>query len=662
MNVVYGILVSLMFLLLSDFTFGQIPDSILSEATTKEGKERVDYLNDIAYYFPEHSLSHAEEALQLAEKLNYAEGIARAWDMLGEHYIFVGDFEKFREYRSEAIDLYLKLNEKELAFLSLIPLIYLDIEELKYFDALRQGMELQNLASEINDSVYLADSKVVLSRIYGEGMLNLNLSMRLLLEAKGIYEHYSEKKELIGVYNDLGAGYDEAGNLDSAAYYYQKGLESAQQLYNKDPEFDNADLYLLLSNRADIFIKKGKFEKGLEYAREALALHEDESFSFYYPSILTNVGAAYLGMDSMDLAKEYLHEAHREAAKVNSTYDLSEIYRHFKEIHIKENNFEKAFEFQKLFRDARDTLYNGERAATMEIIRAEYELKKIARQNELLNERLKLIAIIGVLLIFGLLATWFFYRKLQSKNKTIQRQNVQLAKLNETKDRLFAIIAHDFKTPLLSFQNLTSNIAYLLKKGQTERVLKMGHAIEENALILKRQTDNLLNWAMSQTGQIPYKPERFSLQKLAEENIGGFLNLVKAKKIEIIWKAEENLWVFADKQAILLVIRNLFSNALKFTDEGGEIKISAVNLGDFVRLTVCDSGVGIPPEKLPGIFRLDNQKSTPGTGGEKGTGLGLAVCKELTELNKGKISVESTVGKGTKIILLLPVCQEPDSV
>lgn len=636
-------------------------DSMTLEVSKKAGREKVDYLNNLAYYFPENGLEAANEALKLAEELNYREGFAYAVDMLAEHYIFVGNIKESRRYREEAIRLYRNLNLKESAFLSLVPLIYLDIEEMNYFNALRKGMDLQNMAEEIGDSLYLADAKFVLSRIYGEGMLNLDLSLRYLLEAKDIYETNSEKRDMIGVYNDLGTGYDELGKLDSAAFYYQKGLELARELFNKDPDFDDADLPLLLSNRADIFIKKGQLKEGLVYALEALELHKEAPYVYYYPSFLTNAGAAYLGLDSLKQAKKYFNEALKEAEALNSIFDLAEIYQHFKNIYKIENNPVKALEFQELFQEARDTLYNGERAANLEWIRAQYELKKIEKENELLNERIRLIFTIGVLLVLGLLAGWFFYRQLQSKNKTIERQNTQLEKLNRTKDRLFAIIAHDFKTPLLSFQNLTKNIAFLLKKGQTDRVLKMGHSIEESALTLKRQTDNLLNWAMSQTGQIPYSPERFSLQQLATENIGGFLNLTEAKNIETIWKAEEELWVFADRQAVLLIIRNLFSNALKFTPEGGKIEIAAVESGDFVKLTVRDSGVGIAPEKIPEIFEMSNQKSESGTKGEKGTGLGLAVCKELTELNRGKISLESTLGSGTKVTLLLPISEASSS-
>jgi signal transduction histidine kinase len=629
-------------------------DSMRLEAQSLEGKEKVDYLFDMVYYFPKDTREEAEAALKLARELKYLEGEAGALDMLGEHYAFIEDYEKSKTYRQQAADLYFELNDIESAFSTLTLVTYLDIEQQRYFDALRNGIKLTDIAESLEDSLYLADAYYVMSRIYDEGMLHLDRSMQYLHQSKMIYEQDSQYIALVGVYNDLGAGYETAEKFDSAAIYYGKGLSLARKLYKNDPYFDGSDLVLLLTNSASIENQQGNLDKALNLALEALEKYEENPYTYYLPTILFNVASVHFELGDLPKAKEYLKEAEELAEEMNSSLDLVEIYRLFKKINQQEGNFEEAFNYQESYQIVSDSVYNGERAANLEWVQAQYNLAKIERENELLNNQIRLIFIIVFLLLLGLSLTLFFYRKLKLQKDIIQHQNERLDKLNKTQNRLFAIIGHDFKTPLINFQNLASKVAYLLKKNQPERVKEMGKMIDENVMRLRRQMDNVLNWAMSEMGRMPYHPVQFELNTLATDGLISFSNLATEKGITVLWNVDEKLSVFADKQAIELVVRNILSNALKFTCKGGMIKFSALKKKGWVELIIEDNGVGIPSDKLANIFVLEEKKSSRGTKGEKGTGLGLVVCKELMELNRGEIYIESEEGKGTKVFLKIP--------
>ena len=163
-----------------------------------------------------------------------------------------------------------------------------------------------------------------------------------------------------------------------------------------------------------------------------------------------------------------------------------------------------------------------------------------------------------------------------------------------------------------------------------------------------------MNWSRSQTKNIVLHPEKISINELINGNIILQKESAIDKKIELLYEINQDLFVFADKNTIDTVFRNLISNAIKFTNEGGRVKISASTNNEMVKIIVQDNGIGIPEETLNKLFKIDEKVSTTGTNNERGTGLGLILCKEFTELNNGRISVESKIGVGSHFIVELP--------
>jgi signal transduction histidine kinase len=169
--------------------------------------------------------------------------------------------------------------------------------------------------------------------------------------------------------------------------------------------------------------------------------------------------------------------------------------------------------------------------------------------------------------------------------------------------------------------------------------------------------NNLLNWAMSHTDAVPYRPEPLQLNQLIKECYGYFQHSLEVKQVALIDETSDDLFVYADKNALASVLRNLVSNAIKFTPSKGTVKISSKPAGDLVWVEVCDTGVGLSKEKINTIFSLSENKTTSGTSGEKGTGLGLVLCADYVALNKGTIKVESKEGVGTVFSFSIPSFQ-----
>lgn len=237
--------------------------------------------------------------------------------------------------------------------------------------------------------------------------------------------------------------------------------------------------------------------------------------------------------------------------------------------------------------------------------------------------------------------------EIEKQHLQLVEQNAKLVQLNASKDKLFSIIAHDLRTPIGNMSQIATLSEDSLASGNLDEVreyLADQRELSNSALQL---LDHLFDWARSQRSEVPSAAADFSLLDCLKAGLSGIEIPAGNKKIELLLECPADIVVNANRNMVMTTIRNLASNAVKFTPSGGRIEISAAAGPDKVTVSVKDSGVGIAPERLKGIFDLVHNKSTPGTGGECGTGLGLSLCRELVRKNGGEIEVESVPGVGS---------------
>lgn len=237
---------------------------------------------------------------------------------------------------------------------------------------------------------------------------------------------------------------------------------------------------------------------------------------------------------------------------------------------------------------------------------------------------------------------------------TIQHQKKQLMKLNATKDKFFSIIAHDLRSPFNALIPGTKFLADSIDKLSSEQVKRFALEIHRSAETTFNLLGNLLSWARSQSGVFDYDPVTIDLCRLIINTIDIHRQQADQKKIRFKTCMEAGISVYADMNMINTVLRNLISNAIKFTDEGGQVTVSAVTESNRVKIKVADTGIGITQKNLPRLFEIDGNLKMRGTAGEKGTGLGLILCREFIEKHKGAIWTESKPGCGTTFFFTLP--------
>ncbi|MGE5458346.1 MAG: PAS domain S-box protein, partial [Methanococcaceae archaeon] len=244
----------------------------------------------------------------------------------------------------------------------------------------------------------------------------------------------------------------------------------------------------------------------------------------------------------------------------------------------------------------------------------------------------------------------------------LKKNAAELKELNSTKDKLFSILAHDLRGPLGGFMNLTETIFTNLDELTKREITEYSSAMHVTSKKVFSLLTNLLEWSKLQTGKMEEKPVRFNLFSAVESTQNLFASSASVKSINIINEVCHNGYVFADKNLVSVILRNLISNAIKFTGRGGNIIISCCTVPDFIEISVADSGIGMSGDALQKIFRIDSGFRTEGTDGEEGSGLGLVICRELIEKCGGKIRVNSVLTKGTTFTFTLPIHQNGGDV
>jgi signal transduction histidine kinase len=329
----------------------------------------------------------------------------------------------------------------------------------------------------------------------------------------------------------------------------------------------------------------------------------------------------------------------------------------------------------KSFVNIVDSLEQKQRNERMELGDVYLNALEESHQNELLKQEKELhqtlinqqrlwimTAVAAILLLVVML---YFLKRSDIRRRNINvllndqmaevaRQKIELEKLNQTKDKFFSIVAHDLRSPMNTLKSFASLIHQHTDSISKDELIALGKQIEASTDTTIKMLDDLITWAKLQMQLQETNPEVFKINEIAQEEWHVYKRTAEMKGITFHNQAVEDIMVFADKNQVMFIIRNLINNAIKFTNANGRITITAKETPSGVLLSVSDNGVGIDADKLQAIFLLKDKVSTPGTVGEKGTGLGLVLCYEFAVQNKGKIWVESRPAYGTVFHLLLP--------
>jgi two-component system, sensor histidine kinase and response regulator len=251
--------------------------------------------------------------------------------------------------------------------------------------------------------------------------------------------------------------------------------------------------------------------------------------------------------------------------------------------------------------------------------------------------------------------TLFEVKELEQQLKKTEVEKEKLLELNAKKDRLFSTIAHDLRSPFQTLLGMSEILSTEAESLSVDEIIHFSSILNEAIKNQFKLLNNILDWARLQTGKIEFNPQKVDLKKIIEKTF-GILNAAASKKqIRLIAEINNNELISADEDMLLIILQNLISNAIKFSYKDSVVKVTADNHKDKYEISVKDNGVGLSKETIEKIFRFDSKYTTPGTEDETGSGLGLMISSEMTELHKGKLSVRSEVERGSVFTLTIPI-------
>lgn len=244
--------------------------------------------------------------------------------------------------------------------------------------------------------------------------------------------------------------------------------------------------------------------------------------------------------------------------------------------------------------------------------------------------------------------------KLKSALDQLKETEKELREANRAKDRFFSILAHDLRSPLHILEGFLSRLNTQFDRLDEEQRKSIIQRLMQNTNQINRLLENLLHWSRLKTGFHEHNPEKLNVKEMISRIASLYTLQLKARNIELLDYIDPEIHIFGDSEMIECVFRNLIQNAIKFTDDDGQIHINSISVTDFEEIFISDTGIGIDPQRLITLFDAEHHDSTIGQDGEKGSGLGLQLVKELVAKNGGTISVSSVPGKGSDFKVSLP--------
>lgn len=578
------------------------------------------------------------------------------YKQIANHYLDINP-SKAIEYLDKSLNLAKKYDRKLDMGRAYYSLGYANMNKSEYDKALEYYLQSVRLFEELKDSIRLSNSLMSIGNLYNDNKDDKKTD-EYYLRAQKLIEAMHDSTQLGNLMGQRGIFFDQRKQFDSALVYQQRTLSIAKAIH---------DEYLIvssLSNMGLTYKHQDKTALALAYFDSSLAIIREKNELGDIGAIYNNIAATYAQAGSYEKAKEAFTLSIRYARENENRGVVLENYRNLADMYGTMKDYKNQVYYLTEYHTLKDSIFTNDSKNQLTQLEADYHLEQkngeiVKQEAEVEKQKSQrnifiLIAIAAALLLSTLA---IFYGRIRNKNRLLEEQNIQINKqknelqtLNHVKDRLFSIISHDLRNPLVT---LRSYLTLADNESIPEEKKKMFKAQTVQAVAqTSDMLDNLLAWANLQIRNTNPSVRPVNVQEALQDAI----NVVQAQATQKNISIHKNILAevaLADEHILAITLRNLLTNAVKYSDAGKNIYLTSEKMNDTVLISVQDEGVGMTAEQLAEL--QENQHSTTsGTKGEKGSGLGLFLVKELLGKIKGKLMVESEKDKGSSFTVSLP--------
>jgi len=607
-------------------------------------KEQVDSLSVLCWNYrsitPRTSIKYGLLALKKMEKISYFKHQSEVLNYLGVIYGNIGNLDSAYYYYQIALDVAKKSKRySEIAY-SLNNIGDYYFKNALYSTALEKMMEAYDIFEKENDKRGMAYVLNDIGEIY-----------RNQQDYDKALDYFERSSKIRSERNDVRGLAKSLINIASV-YVDQKLEEKALMTFYKAIDLSEKSDYLkgkswALAGISDVFYAQGKREKALEYLFKALDMDKKIQNKYGEISSYNIIGKIYIESNFLALAEEYLNKAEYESRNTGHLDQLLISYEYQTKLAVAKGNYKLAYDYQKMFEELKEKIYGQENKNKIADLQTAFITERKDRENILLKKDIEFekstrnYAILITLLVLGSIIL------LVMRFKTQKKANLYLTELNSSKDKFFSIIAHDLKNPF----GAVSNFAEFLKTDYDDLTdverKEIINGLYEASIDIQKLLMDLLTWARTQKGEIGVTKKNLNVKTLFDSICNSYSLAAKKKSINLKVEVDESTEISADKLIVETVIGNFVNNAIKFSYPNSEIRMFATKDSDKIRFSVKDSGNGMSPEIVDSLLKANSYLTTLGTSNERGTGLGLKICKDFAEIHTGQIFIESQVGKGS---------------
>lgn len=660
--------------LCSNFSFGQqrIRDSLVrlikidtKQHLTKNDSVQIDHLNQLSenlrFYKSDSLLKVAQRALRQSELSNYTAGYINALGNIGNYYSDKGNHLEAEKNFEKALELAIELNNSDLILEAQNQVANQYSFNREYAKALEKYLTAIELAEKVSNVEMLAKLNENIAILYAD-QKDYEQALFYFKIVKKLNDVNGDEISIACTNSNIAETYADMGNLEHAMY----NITSSIAIFEKYELMDWLAYGYMVKGKT--YLKQGKYKWALFWYNQSQSLYtknvDDERSKIH---LLNGIAEANMELKKDSISEKYALSALEISSKLKENEGFQKSAEILYKINKQRKDFVNALNYHELFQKLSDTIAkNGSKKNLLMLktkVKHEQQKKSLIAANEKALAKQKTyiyatLAILLILVVITLLVTRSekvqkrLNKELHTKKADLEKTEIELRAINETKDKMFSIIGHDLRGPIGAFQGLLQ----LLKNGEINKteflqfVPKLRTDIDNISFTL----NNLLSWGQTQMNGTITQPSVVSLEHLVKDNINLLSEIAGNKSIKMISQLVENTLAWTDADQIDIVIRNLMSNALKFTPKNGMVTIHAQEKQNHWEVSVRDTGVGIDQETRDKIFSDNSNVTTYGTENEKGTGLGLSLCKEMVENNNGTIWVESVLRKGTCFYFTVP--------
>ncbi len=618
-------IISLLFICTYPILVGAKSDSLLTKVYYSQDLSQPEKIDSIIGLYQNLNptnkrLLFADEIIELAQKENDENWLGRANYLKANDYIQLGE--------AELADKYYKLS-------------------LEFFES--------------------AQPEFITLVYYGLGntaSLQQNDSTAIYYYTKALLEYKMQHDTLYMGYTLLNLinSYNHLNQLDSAAYYIT--ILDSLTLSFPDP----LTLGGKFGYRSLLHAKKKEYKEAVNNFKTAASYLDQAKRRFDKTAFQLELADIFLEQKDYKEASIQAQESYHTALKAGYKDQVEQAAAILAKSYAGLGDYSQAYRYTEMQIQYKDSILNESAIRKLANQQADYEIEKKQLELDLVKKKSSLIRIslisVSILLALVLLLVFIMYRFnrhrrkinhiLQLNRKELLEQKCALEEANATKDKIFSIVSHDLRVPIHGASGLAEFFKEQIASDNKKDSLRLAQLLADQMKNLSGLLDNLLEWSANQQGVIAYHPEAIDLHALVQNQMDIFHYTAQSKQITLENHLAPEHTIYADRNSMATVCRNILSNAIKFTLQEGIVKVRAEQANGSLTLAIEDTGIGMPPERVQQLFELTSLKHTYGTSNEKGIGLGLRLVYEFVELNKGKIWVESEEGKGSTFFVKMP--------